>query len=186
MFGWFKKQPDPAPVTEWSAPEPPHEIDTADLAQLLLGEYVYTIVVELPPDRPLDPATRARYENTTKLYQLAGVLICLLTKEKTDPMFGTVRNHLEGTLFGFLPDGRPKLPRELVRVLESLSKDLRVPMRPGKSPGRWANAWLGEIGVGDWRWNPVDCDLVGLSWMNYCIMVSDALQRFKPVAPNRQ
>src|SRR5260370_4937698 len=110
MFGWFKKRPEPAPVAERLAPKPQHEIDAADLAQLLLDEYVYTMVVELPEHRPLDPPTRERYEDTTKLYQLAGVLIGLLTEENKDPLFGTLRNHIEATLFAASPHRRPTLP----------------------------------------------------------------------------
>ncbi len=187
MFGWFKKQPKPAPMAENVAPKQQHEIDAAELAQLLLNEYVCKIVVDAAKDRPLDAATTGRYEAKTRRYQLAAVLMALKGEERQHPSFGPVREHIESTVFASSPDGEASLRAEINQAEQSLNDDLLLPRGLGKETGiRWAHAWLDDIGVDEWKWNPATCALIALNWTDYYIMVLDTLRAFKPVASSKQ
>jgi hypothetical protein len=141
MFGWFKKQSEPALIAEKPPPKQQYEIDAAELAQLLLDEYVCKIVVDAAKDRPLDPATTARYEAKTRRYQLAAVLMALKDEERQNPRFGAVREHIEGAVFASSPDGEAGLRAQLSQAAQSLNDDLLHPTGLGKQTGiRWVHA----------------------------------------------
>jgi hypothetical protein len=186
MFGWFKKQSGSLGAAEGLAPKRQQEIDPVELGQEILDEYIRKIVVNPEKDRPLDPSTQARYEAKTRLYQLAGVLLALQDAERRNPGFAAVREHIELAVFGASADGGASLRSEVGKAAQSLHDGLIVPTASGKHSGiRWAHAWLDEIGV-DWKWNPASCALIALGWVNYFIMVGDALRAFKPVALARR
>jgi hypothetical protein len=177
MLGWLKK------AFGSGGQAPRHPVPVSELAQLLVDEYVRKIVVNPLEDRQLDATTAALYEAKTRIYQLASLLIALRGEEKKEAAYATVREFVERAVYAPLPQGLAFNHTVVGKAAQNLNDDLLLPAALGKHTAiRWALAWLDEVVVDEWKWNPVTCGLIGMNWLNYHIMVVDVLRSLQPIA----
>lgn len=154
-----------------------HKVEATELAQSLLNEFVDKIVGDVAKDLRLDAVTTARYKAKTRLYQLAAVLMAVMGEERRNPRFLAVREHLERNVFPSSPDEGAR-PLEEVRTAMLDLNNLITP--PGQQREMsWARAWLQDIGLEET--NPVTLALFATHWLDYYIIVVDALREFKLV-----
>jgi hypothetical protein len=150
-------------------------IDPATLAELLLTELVDSTAAA-PANAKYDPALAPALRAATRLYQYTSVLMILLKEESKQPEFLQVRAHLERlwTSSSSVPEA------VLVGDVRSAMQDLSVLLTSSENRHlSWARQWLARVGIQEF--NPVRLHLVGIQWMDFFIVVTKSLRKFRVI-----
>lgn len=149
-------------------------IDPATLAELLLTELVDSTAAA-PANAKYDPALAPALRAATRLYQYTSILMILLKEESKQPEFFQVRAHVERL---WASSSVPEAV--LVDDVRSAMQDLSVLLTSSENRHlSWARQWLARVGIQEF--NPVRLHLVGIQWMDFFIVVTKSLQKFRVI-----
>ncbi|OIR02595.1 hypothetical protein GALL_153090 [mine drainage metagenome] len=146
-----------------------HKQEPEDLAQTLVDEFVRKINI----DSTNTESSRGSFEDKVRLYQLAILLIAIMSEEKTTPKYLAVRTTIEKCFFSSSsdPDGR------LLGQIQHAMAHLGALFNKNEEMS-WARTWLAETGIVES--NPVILAIFSGEWMSFYTAVVKSLRQIEP------
>lgn len=165
----FKRQPKGNPALEHP------NLPPSDLADILFEELVEPQHI-YDPNLVMGELAAKNYENKARIYQLAAVMIALMSAGQESGYFQQVRESLEKRVF---PPTATSNALDLVTCLRDAMADLSkllFPTNP-KNQLSWARAWFSEIGLD--QSNPITLSRHSMQCTDFFINARDALSKFQ-------
>lgn len=150
-------------------------LSPADLAQILYEEMIERPHI-LAFNLVMDEAATENFQNKTKLYQVAAIMMAIMSVAEKDKRFNKVKDALERLIF---PPSPTPVALDLVSRLRIAMADLSRLLFPANPRNQfsWARAWLSDIGVEES--NPVNLAIFATQCMDYFIGARKILDRFQ-------
>ena len=153
----------------------PSTISATDLATLLVEEmidhpHIHARHLEMDKDISI------RFKDKTWLYQVATVLMAIMSTEQQKKEFESVKNELEKLIFP--PSPTPDALHLVSRIRDAM-KDLQSLLFPTNPRAQmsWARAWL--LGINIDESNPATLSLFSMQCMDFYICVKECLDTFR-------
>lgn len=147
----------------------------SDLADLLFEELIEPQHI-YDPNLVMDGLAAKNYEDKARIYQLAAVMIALMSAGQEDDYFRKVRESLEKHVF---PPTVTPTTLDMVSYLRGAMADLSKLLFPTNPRNQlsWARAWFDEIDLD--QSNPVALSRHSMQCMDFFINARDALSKFQ-------
>lgn len=150
-------------------------LSPTDLADILFKEMVEQPHIQ-GTNLAMDKLATQNFQNKAKIYQVAAVIMAIMSAAEKNKDFNKVRDALEKLIF---PPAATPAALDLVSYLRIAMADLSKLLFSANPLNQmsWAHAWLHEIGVEES--NPVTLSLFAMQCMDYFINAREALGKFQ-------